>query len=144
MNPHNLLIQIACELGIVGLVAFAYFLTQIVKGLQFVLRRRTPETELNYQTAFACSVMFVGILLLSLVGHTLYRPYWYLLAGLVAANRNILCSTLNTFTESPGAAREAAPSTATRWRRPLGIASQVALRTRTRGTFGKEKLVDGH
>ncbi|HEX2661459.1 MAG TPA: O-antigen ligase family protein [Candidatus Acidoferrum sp.] len=144
MNPHNLLIQIACELGIVGFAAFGYFFVQIVKGLQFVLRRRAPETELNYQTAIACSVMCVGILFLSLVGHTLYRPYWYLLAGLVAANRNILCSTPNTFTESPGAAREAAPTVATRFRRPLGIASQVAQRTRTRGTFGKGKLVGGH
>jgi len=50
--------------------------------------------ELNYQVAVACAVMFVGIMILSSVSHTLYRPYWYLLAGLVAANRNILYAKL--------------------------------------------------
>jgi O-antigen ligase len=95
MNPHNLLIQVACELGLVGLAAFVYFLWQIVKGIRFTLRgKRERGFELNYQVAVACSVMFVGVIILSLVGHTLYRPYWYLLAGLVAANRNIVYSKL--------------------------------------------------
>src|ERR1700738_2728047 len=95
MNPHNLLIQVACELGLVGLAAFVYFLWQIVKGIRFTLRgKRERGFELNYQVAVACSVMFVGVIILSLVGHTLYRPYWYLLAGLVAANRNIVYSRL--------------------------------------------------
>jgi len=95
MNPHNLLIQVACELGLVGLAAFAYFLWQIVRGIRFALRgKRERGFELNYQVAVACSVMFVGVIILSLVGHTLYRPYCYLLAGLVAANRNIVYSKL--------------------------------------------------
>ena len=144
MNPHNLLIQIACELGIVGLAAFVYFFAQIVRGLQFALRRRSSETELNYQTAVACSVMCVGIILLSLVGHTLYRPFWYLLAGLVAANRNILCSTLNASAESPASAVELPPTVATRFRKPLGIRSQVGQRTRRGESIGRGKLVGGH
>jgi putative inorganic carbon (hco3(-)) transporter len=95
MNPHNLLLQLACELGIVGLAAFVYFMWQIVKGIRFVLRKkRNREFALNYQLAIACSVMCMGVLILSLVGHTLYRPYWYLLAGLVAANRNIVYAKL--------------------------------------------------
>jgi O-antigen ligase len=95
MNPHNLLIQVACELGLVGLAAFVFFLWQIAKGLRFTLRgKRHRGFELHYQVAIACSVMFVGVLILSLVGHTLYRPYWYLLAGLVAANRNIVYAKL--------------------------------------------------
>lgn len=95
MNPHNLLIQVACELGLVGLSAFVYFLWQIVKGIRFTLRgKRDRGFELHYQVAIACSVMFVGVIILSLVGHTLYRPYWYLLAGLVAANHNIVYAKL--------------------------------------------------
>jgi O-antigen ligase len=95
MNPHNLLIQVACELGLVGLAAFVYFLWQIVKGISFTLKgKRSRGFEFNYQVAIACSVMYAGVLILSLVGHTLYRPYWYLLAGLVAANRNITYAKL--------------------------------------------------
>jgi O-antigen ligase len=95
MNPHNLLIQVACELGVLGLAAFCYFFREIVVGIRFVLRRKNNSgVALNYQTAIACSVMCVGVLILSLVGHTLYRPYWYLLAGLVAANRNIVYTRL--------------------------------------------------
>lgn len=95
MNPHNLLIQIACELGLVGLAAFCYFLAQIARGIKFVLHKtRNGATKLNYQTAIACCIMSIGTLILSLVGHTLYRPYWYLLAGLVAANHNIVVAKI--------------------------------------------------
>jgi O-antigen ligase len=95
MQPHNLLIQIACELGIIGLGVFVYFLVQLLKGIRVVLGEKgNPTVELSYHVGVACSVMFVGVLLLSAVGHTLYRPYWYVLGGLVAANRGILLTKL--------------------------------------------------
>lgn len=97
MNPHNLMIQVACELGIVGLAVFSYFIWQIALGIRFVLRKKRRRTrDLNYQMAIACSVMYMGTMILSLVGHTLYRPYWYLLAGFVAANRNIVVNWLKS------------------------------------------------
>jgi len=90
MQPHNLLIQVTCELGIIGLGVFVYFLWQIAKEIGVVLRQKgKPRLELIYQVGIACSVMYVGVLILSTVGHTLYRPYWYLLGGLVAANKAI-------------------------------------------------------
>ena len=95
MQPHNLLIQVACELGVVGLIAFTYFLIQIAKGIRLVLRERGKRAvDLSYQVGVACSVMFVGIVILSAVGHTLYRPFWYVLGGLVAANQNIFLTKL--------------------------------------------------
>jgi len=95
MQPHNLLIQVACELGVAGLVALTYFLIQIVKGIRVALREKgKPAVELSYQVGVACSVMFVGIIILSAVGHTLYRPFWYVLGGLVAANQGILLAKL--------------------------------------------------
>ncbi|MGD0921710.1 MAG: O-antigen ligase family protein [Terriglobia bacterium] len=88
MQPHNLLIQVVCELGLVGLGVFAYFLTQIIKSIWSVLQlKNEPAYGLNYQVAVACGAMLLGVLAISSVGHTLYRPYWYLLGGFVAANR---------------------------------------------------------
>jgi O-antigen ligase len=95
MQPHNLLIQVACELGVVGLIALAYFLIQIAKGIRVALREKGKRgVELSYQVGVACSVMFVGTIMLSAAGHTLYRPFWYVLGGLIAANRNILLAKL--------------------------------------------------
>ena len=90
MNPHNLLIQVACELGLVGLLVFTYFLVQIVTGIHSVLRMKgNPTVRLNYEIAMACSAMFLSTIVISLVSHTLYRPYWYLLAGFAGANRTV-------------------------------------------------------
>jgi putative inorganic carbon (HCO3(-)) transporter len=90
MNPHNLLLQVTCELGLVGLVVFGYFLIQIWKGNREIIRRgESPGFGISYQFAVACSCMLIGVVVISSVSHTLFRPYWYLLAGMVAANRAI-------------------------------------------------------
>ena len=94
MQPHNLLIQVGCELGLVGLVIFGYFLFQIVKANRSILqlKGRSPY-ELNYEVAVACGALLAGVADVSVFGHTLYRPYWYLLGGLVAANRFVVEKT---------------------------------------------------
>jgi len=87
MNPHNLFLQVACELGVVGLIVFIYFVIQIVKQIRDLPRRESsPLVELNFQVATACGAMLIALMTISVVSHTLYRPYWYLLGGLVAAN----------------------------------------------------------
>jgi len=89
-QPHNLFLQVACELGVVGLLAFSYFLFQIAKGIKQVLESRgEKDFSRNYHFAEACLYMMVGIAIVSTVSHTLYRPYWYMLAGLVSANQAI-------------------------------------------------------
>jgi putative inorganic carbon (hco3(-)) transporter len=100
MNPHNLLLQVTCELGLLGLGAFVYFLYQIWKANRWVIiQTGSLSLPLNHQFAVACSFMMLGIGVISSVSHTLYRPYWYLLAGLVAANRALTSQTLQQ--ESP-------------------------------------------
>ena len=87
MQPHNLFLQIPSELGIVGIIAFGNLLFQIIKANRFVLRQKdVAGAEINYRFASACSFMFIGVFMISTVSHTLYRPYWYLLAGLVSSN----------------------------------------------------------
>jgi len=88
MRPHNLLIQVGCELGLVGLVAFGYFLLQILKVNRSILRLKEKSPyKLNYEVAVTCGALLAGVAVMSIFGHTLYRPYWYLLGGMVAANR---------------------------------------------------------
>ena len=95
MQPHNLFLQIPSELGIVGIIAFGNLLFQIIKANRFVLRQKdVPGAEINYRFASACSFMFIGVFLISTVSHTLYRPYWYLLAGLVSSNLAITVGLL--------------------------------------------------
>ena len=90
MQPHNLFIQTACELGILGLLALSNFLVQIAKGIGAVLHfARETNDDITYQIGLACAVMFAGAMLISVFGHTLYRPYWYLLGGLVAATQGL-------------------------------------------------------
>ena len=97
MRPHNLLVQVGCELGMIGLVVFAYFLSQIIKAIRSVLQLRGQGSYvLNYEVAVACSAMFLGVIAVSVVGHTLYRPYWYLLGGFAAANRSIVDGLADT------------------------------------------------
>jgi O-antigen ligase len=87
MQPHSLFLQVICELGLVGLGIFSYFVFQIWKANHWiVLNSNSPGMNLHYQFATACYLMMIGIASMSLVSHTLYRPYWYLLAGLVSAN----------------------------------------------------------
>jgi putative inorganic carbon (hco3(-)) transporter len=94
MNPHNLFLQVGCELGILGLIAFAYFAAQIRKAIGVPLRLvRKPAFRFHYEVALACNVMFIGVLVLSITGHTMYRPFWYLLGGLAAANLKLVRET---------------------------------------------------
>jgi O-antigen ligase len=100
MQPHNLFLQVTCELGLVGLFMFSLFIWRIWQAIRKVLKSRgTPGIETNYQFALACNLMMLGIGLISSVSHTLYRPYWYLLGGMAAANYAILRKT----TDDPAA-----------------------------------------
>jgi putative inorganic carbon (hco3(-)) transporter len=97
MQPHNLFLQVTCELGLVGLFIFGYFVKQVGKAIREVLRfKKSQGFQTNYQFALACTLMMIGVGLISTVSHTLYRPHWYLLAGMVAANRRIADSLVHS------------------------------------------------
>jgi O-antigen ligase len=90
-SAHNLVVEVGCELGIVGLIVFGYFVSQITKNVLLLRRLQlNEEFGLNYRVAQGCGMMLLALVVMSCVGHTLFRPYWYLLGGLVAANRSIV------------------------------------------------------
>jgi putative inorganic carbon (hco3(-)) transporter len=113
MNPHNLFLQVTAELGIVGLLVFSYFVIQIWKVNGWVLREtQSPPFLVNHAFATACYFMMVGIGIVSTVSHTLYRPYWYLLAGLVAANRAVTSRMLAEGVQGDGELDDEHPESA--------------------------------
>jgi putative inorganic carbon (hco3(-)) transporter len=113
MNPHNLFLQVTAELGIVGLLVFSYFVFQIWKVNRWVLHEtQSPPFLVNHVFATACYFMMVGIGIVSTVSHTLYRPYWYLLAGLVAANRAVTSRMLEEGVQRDGELDDEHPESA--------------------------------
>jgi O-antigen ligase len=109
MNPHDLFLQVACELGVVGLFAFGYFLTQLIRQIKSIPRAEPGSLlEFNSEVAVACWLMLLGVFIMSIVSHTLYRPYWYLLGGLVVANHVAAQSVLGAM--APGGSSDEAPS----------------------------------
>jgi len=111
MQPHNLLVQVGCELGLVGLVIFGYFVFQIVKANRSILRLKGRSAyKVNYEVGVACGALLAGVAVVSVFGHTLYRPYWYLLGGMVAANRFVADQTEKSEVGSaPGEGAGASP-----------------------------------
>jgi O-antigen ligase len=95
MDPHNMLLEVGCEMGIIGLMAFGYFVIQIFKQVSL-----TPRVEdhsplgLTYRISVACGAMLLGLVIMSSVSHLLFRPYWYVLGGLVAANWRVAHAAL--------------------------------------------------
>jgi O-antigen ligase len=102
MQPHSLFFQVAAELGLVGLVAVGCFLYQVVKANRFLLRFHAQHREgLDYQLALALGAALLGIAFDSVFGHTLYRPHWYFIAGLVAASVWVTETSLTPDTGAP-------------------------------------------
>jgi len=98
-SPHNLALEVGCEMGILGLISFGYFVVQIFKGVSSIPRVEDQSSlGLSYQMSVACGAMLLGLVIMSAVSHTLLRPYWYLLGGLVAANWRVAQTALRSST----------------------------------------------
>lgn len=95
MDPHNLLLEVWCEMGIVGLIVFGYFVIQIFKQVGSVPRVDDySPLGLTYRMSVACGAMLLGLVIMSSISHLLLRPYWYVLGGVVAANWRVAQASL--------------------------------------------------
>jgi len=81
MQPHNMLGQLLAELGLIGFLAFVFFLFVAFRQI-FVSRRRIRGDPwfLFYSKAIEISLWL--LLISGLFGHNLYRYNWYFLAAL--------------------------------------------------------------
>ncbi len=93
MNPHNLFIQLAAELGIVGVVCWVSFLWLYVRTLQRINRKVKGDESIPPAMRYfpkACIFTLIGLIIAGLFGHNLYRSGWYIMAALAIALEGIL------------------------------------------------------
>ena len=97
-NPHNLYIQVAAELGIIGVATWLAFMVPFVSMTRRLkLLFKTPEYEglhpalKNFPRAcmFSLAALFIG----GMFGHTLYRHTWYMLAGMTVALERVVATS---------------------------------------------------
>jgi len=82
--PHNSYLQALAEMGLIGFLAFMYFIIVIFKNL-----RESKEIQLNfledqrflYYLTKAVTVYFLVRLVVSTFGQDLYANYWWVAAG---------------------------------------------------------------
>ncbi|MBD3331984.1 hypothetical protein GF356_03965 [candidate division GN15 bacterium] len=93
IQPHNMLVQLAAESGILGLTVwlgffFRYMLRNIKKLRRIGLRDPSKRWAYTYATSFAVSI--IALLVAGLFGHNLFRFNWYVIAGLSVAMLTIV------------------------------------------------------
>ncbi len=87
LRPHNMLGQLMGELGLLGLLAFGYFIYKLASNVSFIrstLRRNNMQKDFNFQMATAVLISVVGLFFLGLFAHNLFRFNWYLVACFTA------------------------------------------------------------
>src|SRR5205823_2816893 len=61
MNPHNLLLQVACETGLIGLFFFGKFIWMIFKSNYSLHKYSGGESDVIQAVATACSATLLGV-----------------------------------------------------------------------------------
>lgn len=93
LNPHNLVVQLVAELGIIGTICWIAFMMLFLKTL-FRLNRELKndmsQHPLIRNFPRACLFAIAGLFIAGLFGHNLYRASWYQMAAMTAALDHIL------------------------------------------------------
>jgi O-antigen ligase len=87
LQAHNLPGQLMGELGLLGLLAFGYFVYKLISNIKSVrskLRTLGRFNDFTYHMVTACAVSVGLLFFMGLFGHNLYRFNWYLIAAFVA------------------------------------------------------------
>lgn len=88
-SPHNLFLEIATELGILGIVAFAWLLLRAFR-LTIEALQRMPKDTWAFPVLIGVSLGLIGDLLQGLTQSMFFlRVFWFNLGLLVAATRAI-------------------------------------------------------
>src|SRR5205814_7213308 len=104
LNVHSLYFQILAELGLLGTLAFGFFLFSIFQQNQRMRQELEklpdcPQWLSNFPRA--CNLALIGLLVAGYSSHSLYRDNWYLLVGFSTAAIFVLCSEFRHFVAKP-------------------------------------------
>jgi len=93
MQSHNLYIQLASSMGIVGVTAWLFFIITFLKKMKWLSHiKHTSESYWMIFFSKSFIIVIAGLLISGMFGHNLYRYTWYMLAGLTVAMSNIYLS----------------------------------------------------
>lgn len=94
MSPHNVYIQVLSTTGLVGFVAWVFFLYILIKTLNETARRAHKLPDNRWYVLFRNSflVILIALFVSGMFGHSLFRYTWYVVAALAAAMANIMTS----------------------------------------------------
>ncbi len=98
LQPHNLVGQLAGEVGFIGILAFIYFIYKLTSNITFIrrmLKRHGLEDHFNYHIATAAKISLILLFFLGMFAHNLYRFNWYLIASFVAIMTRLTEQQLN-------------------------------------------------
>lgn len=93
LKAHNLYIQLAAELGIIGIFTFGALLFTIFRTNMRIrqrLRRLRERKSFIYGVSLAITVSIVTLMFTGIFGHSLYRTHWYFCAAITAAMYEIV------------------------------------------------------
>ena len=104
LNVHSLYFQILAELGLLGTLAFGFFLFSIFQQNQRMRQELEklpdcPQWLSNFPRA--CNLALIGLLVAGYSSHSLYRDTWYLLAGFSTAAIFVLRSEFSHLEAKP-------------------------------------------
>jgi O-antigen ligase len=90
MQSHNLYIEIISSMGIIGVIAWLFFILTLFRKLRWLtLRNHTSRSHWISLYSRAFIVTLIALLISGVFGHNLYRYTWYMIAGLTLALSNI-------------------------------------------------------
>ncbi|MDH4157032.1 MAG: O-antigen ligase family protein [candidate division Zixibacteria bacterium] len=92
-DAHNLVGKLVGELGLLGVIAFTFFLVRFVQNIKYVrwkyLESDSPPDFIFYTTE-AVKLGLIMLLVQGLFSHNLYRFNWYVFAGFLAVIANLV------------------------------------------------------
>lgn len=90
MQSHNLYIEIISSMGIIGVIAWLFFILTLFKKLKWLSQlKHTAESRWISIFSRAFVVTLIALLISGVFGHNLYRYTWFMIAGLTIALSNI-------------------------------------------------------
>jgi putative inorganic carbon (HCO3(-)) transporter len=96
LYSHSLYVELLATMGIVGTVAWCWFLYQVLLALRRMNHRSTDTEYYRRDTAVfvrATYAIIIGLLVAGVFGHILFRDTWYVLAALVVAKEKLSLSS---------------------------------------------------